>query len=150
MPEVFEQDVPKEAPNPSLDDSLLAGKLLEYLEPKYNPWRNDYIVKVVRECYAFKELRRWEGDDMQALARYDIPTVAVDRVNRGLDTIKGIRDNSGTQMKVVKRELGDDRIAQMIDLVKDYVEYTGDFELSYDEAFDNLLDVGIGILKLGY
>lgn len=150
MPDVYDQDVPKQSVAIDPNESQLASKLLEYTDPINNPWRTDYVKKTLKECYNFKELRQWEGDDMQALARYDIPTVSVDRINRGLDTIKGIDENSGSSMKVVKREMGDERIAQMIDLVRDYVEYTGNFDLPYDEAFDNLLDVGIGICKVGY
>lgn len=131
------------------NDAEVVKNVLEYLEEKHNPWRGDY-VNILVECYNFKELKQWEGDDMAALALADVPTISVDRIGRGLDTIQGIRYNTGNKKKIVKRESGDYRIADILDAAADYVDYNADFGWARDESFDAMLSCGLGIRKIGY
>lgn len=149
MPELY-QDVQEKPVTASTEEADLVGKLMEYTEPTQNPWRDKYISITVAECYNFKELRQWSSDDSERLGLVGVPTIAVDRVNRGLDTIRGIRDNTGSAIKVIKRELGDDRVSELLDLCYKQVHYQGDFDGSQDEAFDSLLDVGLGVQKVGF
>ena len=149
MPDLF-PDIKETTPVHSPDELETVGKLFEYTDKVHNPWREDYMRFTLAECYNFKEMRQWDGPDMQALAQMDIPTLSIDRINRGIDTIKGIRENTGNKKKIVPRELGEERVAQLLDHLYDYVEYNGDFDVIRSEAFDNLLDVGIGVRKVGW
>lgn len=149
MPDLF-QDIKEQVPTQSAEDMETISKLFEYTDDQNNPWRQDYLRWTLSECYNFKELRQWDGPDMQALSQLDIPTLSIDRINRGLDTIKGIRQNTGNKKKIIPREMGDERIADLLDQLYDYVEYNGDFDVIRGEAFDNLLDVGIGVRKIGW
>jgi len=141
--------VEAKAPIVSPDEEKLISQLFEYTKPKALPYYNDYM-NVVKECYNFKERRQWDGADMQALASIDVPVVSVDRIGRSLDTINGIRTNTGSKKRIVKREMGDDRIATILDKVADFDDYNNDFANARNEAFDGMLDVGIGIRKIGY
>lgn len=150
MPEVYKDDVKEQAPVPNQEEQLLIGRLFEYLEPTAIPWRNEYITKTLADCYNFKELRQWSGQDETLLNSLDVPAVPIDRINRGLDTIDGIRENTGSKPKFVKSELGDERIAKILDRVREHVYYSGGYREVEDQAFSNLKDVGIGISKVGY
>lgn len=149
MPELF-NDIKEAPPVHEAGELQTIAKLFEYTDEQHNPWRNDYIRWTLSECYNFKELRQWDGPDMQALSQLDIPTLSIDRINRGLDTIKGIRSNTGNKKKIIPREMGDERVANLLDHLYDYVEYNGDFDIVRSESFDNLLDVGIGVRKIGW
>lgn len=133
----------------SAEEQQILSKLFEYTEPVMLPYREDY-ERIIKECYNFKELKQWETDDMQALAKIDVPTIAADRIGRSIDTIKGIRNNTNSKKKIVKREMGDDRVAEIIDKVADYDDYNSNFAQPKDDAFDSMIDVGIGIRKIGF
>ena len=150
MPDDLFKDIPEVAPTHSTDELGTIASLFEYTDENNNPWRKDYIRFTLSECYNFRELRQWDGPDMQALSQMDIPTLSIDRIDRGVTTIKGIRENTGNKKKITPREMGDDRVADLLNDIYEYVEYNGDFEDTRAEAFDNLIDVGIGIRKLGW
>lgn len=133
----------------SAEESQLLSKLFEYTEPVMNPYRKDY-ENIIKECYNFKELKQWEADDMQALAKMDVPTIAADRIGRSIDTIKGIRNNTNSKKKIVKREMGDERVAEILDKVADYDSYNSNFDAPKDDAFDAMIDIGMGIRKIGF
>ena len=149
MPDLF-PDVKEAPPIHSADELETIRKLFEYTDDLHNPWRRDFLRFTLSECYNFRELRQWDGPDMQALAQMDVPTLSIDRIDRGVTTIKGIRENTGNKKKITPREMGDDKIAELLDALYEYVEYEGDFDDIRSEAFDNLLDVGIGIRKIGW
>lgn len=147
--DLYKDDVKEAPPQQTSVETESIQKLLDYTEPEQNPWRADYLQSLA-ECYNFVELKQWAGDDVQGLAQYDVPTLAVDRVNRGLDTIRGISDNTGIKKKVQKRELGDERVASILDAVGDYVAYQGNFEEAQEKSRDDMLIVGMGLRKLGF
>lgn len=130
-------------------DAELIASLFELADAQHNPWRLDFNKQVV-ECYQFTELNQWESTDMRLLALAGIPTIAVDFVNRNIDGIEGIRENTGNHKKIVKRELGDERVANILDAAYDYVAYQGNFDEISDESFDSMLKAGAGLRKLGY
>ena len=132
------------------EDSKVIDDLFKLTEAENNPWRDEFISVTLKECYDFKELRQWEnGNDKILLSGLEVPALAVDRINRNLDTINGIRTNTGGKRKIVKRESGDDRIAEILDKVCDYVDYQGNFEEPEDESFNSMTDIGMGIEKIG-
>lgn len=149
MPELFEdvKEQPRIVDNPT--ESEIVGKLFKFWKPENNPWYQDYLRKLAK-CYEYKELNQWSGDDMQKLATAEVPTISVDRINRGLDTIKGIRDNTNNTKKYVKRSLGDKRIADVFDKLAKNIEYASNFTEARDNAFDALVDCGMGIRKIGF
>lgn len=149
MPELYDEDVKQETLKASAQEELLMTRLFDYIKPEQNPWRADYL-DTMRDCANFKELKQWDGQDAQLLESLAVPPVPVDRINRGLDTISGIRENTGSKKKVVKRELGDERVATILDKVFDHVEYSGNFGEIYDSVFENMRDYGQGIFKCGY
>mgnify|MGYP003349802652 CR=1 FL=1 len=132
------------------EESRLIRELLELTEEHYNPYRKQYIKEVLRECYNFKELKQWESNDEIKLIEAGVPPISVDRINRNLDTINGIRDNTNSKKRVSKRELGDEKVAYVLDKVCDYVDYAGSFSEMKDNAFNDMLDVGLGIRKVGF
>lgn len=133
-----------------LTNQQIAQQLFEYITTKkFAPWRSNFL-ETVKTCYRFKELQQWDSLDASKLAEYGVPEIAVDRINRGLDTIKGIWVNTGAKKKVVKRELGDERTAELLDAVLDYVVNDTDFPDAEEDSFDNLLTTGLGIRKEGY
>jgi hypothetical protein len=134
---------------PSTEEQKLVSDLFELLEEKNNPWRKDF-ESTIKECFDFKELRQWPEEDENILKSLDVPEICIDRIDRGLSTIKGIRLNTGSRKKIVKRESGDARVAELLDKTCDCVAYNGDFESVKDDAFDSLCDIGIGIIKVGY
>lgn len=146
MPEL--DNIAPEVPAVNQDAELI-GKLFEYADEKHNPARKDYNKQLV-ECYQFTELNQWESVDMRLLALAGIPTISVDRINRNLDVIGGIRENTANRKKIVKREMGDERIADILDSTADYVAYQGGFEEVADQSFDSMLKTGIGIRKVGF
>jgi hypothetical protein len=148
MSEVF-KDVKPEAHIAVLNEADEIRRLFELTEPKYNPWRADYD-KICTDCYNFKELRQWDSPDIASLIPYDVPALAVDRINRVLDVVDGIRENTGNKIKVIKRAMGDEAVATILDKVREYVYYCGDFDMARDEAFAGLKDVGLGMRKIGY
>ena len=148
MPEVYE-DIKEVSPSQTSDISGTISKLLEYTEDRNNPWRADW-ERIVRECYDFKELRQWDGMDVAKLQEYGVPEVPVDEINRNLDVINGIRSNTGNKRKIVRRESGDERIAEVYDKAADYVEYNSNLPMYQEQAFKNLVDIGVGITKFGW
>ena len=132
------------------DESELIRKLLEYTDDVHNPFRQDYLHITVAECLNFKELRQWDSQDVQSLLLSDTPALPIDRINRNLDNIRGIYRNTSNRKRVTKGERGDDRIANILDKVYDRVSYDGNFSDVREEAFDSMLDTGIGLRKVGY
>ena len=147
MPEL--DNIQEKPPVTDVNEQSLIAKLFEYLDTKHNPWRKEFEDKI-KECFDFKELRQWRGEDEELLKKLKVPAVPIDRINRGLDTIDGIRENTGSRKKIVKQEMGDERVADVLDKVMRRVEYNGNFDTAKDEAFKNLKDVGIGIRKIGF
>lgn len=151
MPDLFPNDIQEKPEAVSVEEQQLVSNLMKYVDLKMQPWRQDYNYKVLVECYNFRELRQWMGADMQMLALSDTPSVPIDRISRNLDVINGIRRNTGSSMKVVKREMGDDRTAEVLGDVLDWVQDTGGAKEVYDDAFDyGMLTTGIGIVKFGF
>lgn len=148
MPDVYEQDVKPVSPDPGKDAQLIS-RLFEYKKPTQNPWRADY-AKELKECYNFVELKQWTQNDETLLKTFDVPAVPIDRINRGLATINGIRENSNLKKRVAKRELGDERVARVLDLALDQISYDGKFDAVTKDVFDDLLEIGWGIKKCGY
>lgn len=146
---IHEEEIQPNQVLTDLAEEELTARLFKYVEPEYNAWRPDYI-KTTIECYQFVELNQWEGADMKLLNLAGVPTIAVDRINRSLDVINGIRENTANKARVVKRELGDERVATLLDEVKEYTRYNGGYDEIADEAFDHMLKSGIGIRKIGY
>ena len=148
--EIF-NDIEEKTVEQKPEENKVIEDLFKLTEEKNNPWRDEFISITLKECYDFKELRHWEsGDDKAQLKALDVPPIAIDRINRNLDTINGIRTNSGGKRKIVKREMGDDRIAEILDKVCDYVEYQGNFTEPEDESFNSMIDIGMGIQKIGF
>lgn len=149
MPEILE-DVEEKAPvkdNPQ--ENELISALFELTHSRRNPWRDAYLNELV-ECYNFKELKQWSGEDMSKAGELGVPLLPIDRTNRGLDTVRGIRDNTGNKKKFQKRSGGDDRIAQIFDKTAESVSYNGNFDEVRGETFDAMLDCGMGIRKSGF
>src|SRR5574343_1300449 len=149
MPDI-QEEIPKTQPQADSAESELIARLFELTDEIHNPWRKDYIYNTLSQCYNFKELRQWEAIDETLLRSMDVPAIPIDRINRGLDTIDGIKRNTGSKPRVSKRELGDERIATMLDRTREYFYYCGGYEEVEDMAFSNLNDVGFGITKVGY
>ena len=149
MPEVY-QEVQEKVPEQNQEEQTRITRLFEYTDDKHNPWRQDFLENTAKECHNFKELRQWNAADAAILASLEVPAVAVDRINRGLDTIDGIRANTGSKKKITKRELGDERAATILDRACEYVAYNGDFDSVKDSAFDSLKTIGMGVRKLGF
>lgn len=149
MPDLYENDIKEKPILASTEEMDVVRKLLEYTEPRLNPFKADY-EQVIAECYNFIELRQWDGMDIAALSEYGVPEIPVDRIGRARDTINGIRGNTGNKKKIVKRETGDDRIAEILDKAGEYVEYTGNLDQMYDDAFDNVTAVGLGMTEIGW
>jgi len=149
MPDVFEKDIEVVNSQSTAEEQNVIKKLFELVEAKANPWKLAHN-EIVKENYNFCELRQWDGADMQLLALADVPTLAIDRINRGLDYINGVRANTGNTMKIVKREQGDDRVASLLQACAEYAEYCGDFQKPRDEAFDSMAKTGMGLRVLGY
>jgi len=148
MPELYD-DVKEKPAVTSPEEGELIGKLFEYLDPKNNPWQADYH-ETLTQCYDFKELRQWTNGDMELLGLDGVPPLPVDRIGRVRDVVIGVRTNTGNVKRIVRRELGDERVASILDDVKSYVEYNGGFDEIRDEAFESQLDCGMGIRKLGF
>lgn len=146
MPDLDE--VKEQAPIASSDE-LLLSRLFEYMDEKHNPWRADWL-NVAIKCYNFVELKQWDDTDAAVLRSFDVPPVPIDRINRGIDTIEGIRKNSNLKKRISKRELGDERIANLLDKTIDQVTYKQNFASVGDQVFEDLLPVGIGIKKVGF
>lgn len=149
MPELYEQDIPKTPAQTTPEERELINKLWDYTEAKSVPWQADYQATLA-ECNNFAELRQWDSPDVKLLADANTPQLPVDRIGRNLDVVNGIRANTGNNKRIVKRELGDERVASILNDIKDYVEYTGDFEEVRDKANEHLLREGMGIRKLGF
>lgn len=149
MSEVFKDDVKPEPHIAALNEADEIRRLFELTEPKYNPYRGEYD-KIVTDCYNFKEGREWDGPDIAALIPYDVPALGMGRITRVLDIVDGIRENTGNKIKIVKRAMGDEAVATILDKVREYVYYCGDFDMARDEAFAGLKDVGLGMRKIGY
>jgi hypothetical protein len=133
------------------EEQVKITSLFKLVDSQMIPWRQLWEYQTLSECYNFRELKQWNGADMQMLALSDTPSVPIDRMGRVFDTINGIRKNTGNKVRVVKRETGDDKLAEVLDEVFDCVEYAGSFEDVYDTAFDDgMLTTGIGIVKFGY
>lgn len=159
-PNIFPQDIPPASEKAigqneamkSLAESELIKQLMELTTPEENPWRADY-EQTIRECYDFKELRQWEGNDIAMLLNDDTPALSIDRIDRSLTTIRGIRENTGNRKKVIPREStnpSDIALADILDRACEYFNYHGDFDDAFDDAFDTMLDIGIGIVKRGW
>ena len=127
----------------------LKTSLFKLIKPEKNPWREEYKTELV-ECYDFKELKQWGGADMEKLSSLNVPAIPVDRINRGLETIRGIRDNTANKKKFSKQSTGDERIADIFDTLAEWVIRNGNFDEEKGEAFDALLDCGMGVRKFGY
>jgi hypothetical protein len=125
--------------------------LFKLVDSQMIPWRQLWEYQTLSECYNFRELKQWNGADMQMLALADTPSVPIDRMGRIFDTVNGIRKNTGNKVKIIKRETGDEKLAEVLDEVFNFVEYDGGFDEVYDTAFDEgMLTTGIGIVKYGY
>lgn len=149
MSEVFE-DVEEKPVETSWEETQTVAKLFEYTKEKYNPWWKDYC-DIVEQCHNMVELRHWEkGSDKERLANLGVTPLAVDRVNRGLDNIKGKKTNSRLKKKVSHRETGDKRIAMLLDKAVDQVAYVRKFDKISDSAFDSMLKIGEGVRKTGW
>lgn len=149
-PNVFKFDVAKTLDSDvrnNADEDELVKELLKYTTATMNPFKASWDV-TIRDCYNFKELKQWESDDVSMLLNSDTPALPVDRINRSLDTIKGIRENTGNKKKIVAGETGDNYTADLLDKACDYFSEHGDFDDAQDDAFDSLLDIGIGMLKI--
>ena len=151
MPDLFKNPFKKvEVKSKDPQEGLTIDQLFRYTDPSYNPWQLDYLRFTLVDCYNFTELRQWESSDMVKLASADVPTLSADRTVRILDTVKGIRFNTGNKKKIVPREMGDTGVARVLDAGVDQVSYQGDFDQVSDDSFDNMLKTGIGIRKVGW
>ena len=149
MPELYE-DVVKTAPEPvTTQEQEIIRKLLEYCDEKHNP-NQEAFKKIVAQCYAFKELDQWSGEEKSLLQSLDVPPIAIDRINRSLEIIDGIKAQSNIDVTVSKGEKGDELIALMFDRIKEYVKQKTDYSQASDEAFDNCVDVGVGLRIFGW
>lgn len=150
MPDLFPTDVPdKPVTTPDFKEAELIGKLFDYTEAPMNPWR-EHFLDILKKCYNFKELQQWDEVDRAALDEQGVPALAVDRINRGLDTIKGARLQRNNKRKISPKGTGDDRIAELLDRTARYCDEQGQFEDIRSQAFDAMLDCGIGFRKIGY
>ena len=143
------EDVKPKAPARTAEEAMTVGKLMEFTQPTTNPWRADFDL-IIRDCFNFKELKQWDSEDVQILLSTDTPALPIDRINRNLDTINGIREQTDNRKKIVPNETGNPAVADLLDKVCDYFDTHSDFEDAEDDAFDNLLSVGIGIEKIGW
>ena len=142
-------DVKETAPVRTAEEAMTVAKLMELTEGTSNPWRDDFDT-VIRDCYNFKELKQWDSEDVQLVLSTDTPALPIDRINRSLDTIRGIRSNTDNRKKIVSFEMHDAAIADVLDKVCNYFDSHSDFDDSADDAFDNMLTVGIGLQKVGW
>ena len=133
----------------SLDDKTIISELKGYVEPRMNPFRASYL-DTIAQCYKFKELDQWSGVDKSRLDEYGVPDIPVDRINRGLDTINGIDENTGGRVEITGFESGDFRVAKILNMVCEHIETEADVEESEMLAFDALKDVGLGLMKVGF
>lgn len=131
------------------NEVTIIADLKVYTEPRMNPFRAAYLNEIAI-CYKFKELDQWSGVDKAGLDAYGVPDIPVDRINRGLDTINGIDENTGGKVDVVGFESGDDRVAKILGMVCEHVEIDADIAEPEMLAFDALKDVGLGVMKVGY
>lgn len=148
MPELYE-DVREEAPKPEQNETQIIEKLFKYLELERNPFRANFLG-TIKKCHKFVELDQWEDVDKSALDMYGVPPIAVDRINRGIDTIDGIRENTDLRKRIIKQELGDESIAGLIDKVYEHYENIGEFGDPREDSFQEMLYTGIGIRKSGF
>lgn len=148
MPDEVFKDVEAKPAAAESGEAELVTKLLALTDNIHNPWRQDYIGNTVVKCNNYAELRQWSAADEAKLSAAGIPALTADRINRGIETIIGIKDNTGSSSKVQKREFGDERIADLLDDCKSYAEYCGDFDSVRDEVFEAMLKPGIGIRKV--
>lgn len=148
MPEIFKEDVKEETKPQDPQASQVLTDLFKLTKPTAIPWRDGYVTKTLRECYNFVEGRHWEESDIGQLGLDDVPALSIDRISRVKDTVNGIRTNTGNKKKIVKRELGDERIAELLDLTYDFFEYQGNWNEVFNDSFNNLLDAGIGVMKV--
>lgn len=143
------KDIPEEGVVTLPENTPVLDELLKLTQARAAPWRVDWLNQIQKN-YMMKELVQWGDTDRSALDAYGVPNIAVDRINRGLDNINGIRENSESTQKVTKKELGDQRIADLLSIITDHVREDGEFSEPIDQAFDDLKDTGIGILKLAF
>jgi hypothetical protein len=133
------------------EEQTKISDLFKLVDSQMIPWKQLWEYQILSECYNFRELKQWNGADMQALALADTPSVPIDRMGRIFDTVNGIRKNTGNKVKVIPRETGDNKLAEVLGEVFSCVEYDGNFEEVYDTAFDDgMLTTGIGIVKFGF
>ena len=144
-----QKEIQKKDVTPDTLESSIVEGLLELTKEESNPLRRDYMM-VVRECINFSELQQWRSADVALLALQDTPAMVSDMIGRSVDTLVGIRENTGNSKKIVKREMGDNRVAELLDKVSDQVAYDGCFEESRKEAFISMLKTGAGIRKIGF
>jgi hypothetical protein len=148
MSEVF-KDVEEKPVVQDEETTVTVGELFKYTRDDQNPWWKDYST-IIEGCHRFCELDQWNESDGVKLSFYDVPKIAVDRINRGLDTIKGLKSNSRFKKKIVHRELGDKRIAMLLDKVMEQVSYDKNFDIESDGCFDSMLKTGEGLRKVGW
>jgi len=149
MPEVYDSEIRAVPEIQTVDEQVLVAGLFAYTEEKQNPWRMKYH-RTLKECYDFVELNQWDGPDMALLALTDTPSIPIDRIGRNLDVIEGISLNTGNTKKVVKREMGDERCASILDDLLDEIAYNGGFSKIRAEARKSMLHNGIGVRKIGF
>ena len=149
MSELYNEEIKEGQAAQNPNEEEVVRKLMRYVSPKFSPWRAGYI-KTVAECANFKELKQWGSGDEDLLKSLDVPAIPVDRINRGLDTISGIRTNTGSKRKIVPREGGDGRIASILDKAADQISYDGGFGEVSDLSFESMRDYGAGVRKLGF
>lgn len=143
----------KTTEEPKSESNAFENEILEQcyklVDTGYLTPRDNWLRNTVAECVNFVELRQWLSEDTQRLALAGVPTLPIDRITRSIDTLMGIRENTGGKKKITKRELGDERVANLLNKTCDYVDGHG-FKEVKDEAFKSLLYHGIGIRKVGF
>lgn len=145
---IFERDIKATPPVVTGMEQELIGKLMKLTTAEYVPTRAAYM-QIVDLCNNFVELDQWSSQDLKKLKDGMGLALTADRINRNLDTIEGIRFQTGNRKKIMKRELGDERVANLLDAVYDHCADVGNFDDVRDTAFTKMLICGMGVRKVG-
>lgn len=133
-----------------VDTSETIRRIIEYADVKNVPWKKDY-EDIIKKCYDFKELRGWESDNEKAqLAVYNVPPISVDHINRSLDTINGILENTDPRLVIEHRGMGDERVAELLQKSFEWTDTEANFDRDRRESFDSMKITGLGLRKLGF
>lgn len=130
------------APPTALEDMALVKRIKCWVkedEEAHGKWRDQ-----ARRCFRFTAGDQWEADEKSKLDELGRAPVVFNRVSPIIDAVGGAEVANRTEARLIPREAGDGRMAEVQNAAIKWVRENCDAEDEESDAFIDVLTCGMG------